>query len=81
MTHTKTPANDNDPDSLDRRMTEKEAALYLGHSVRTLQKWRGIGGGPEYVRVSARSIRYTRRLIQEWMERRIVANTSRGGTP
>ena len=40
---------------------ETEAAEFLGHSVRALQNWRSRGGGPEFIRVSARSIRYRRR--------------------
>lgn len=73
-------ANDlsRDPDFLDRLINEHEAADYIGHSVRTLQKWRVTGGGPKYVRVSARSIRYRRRDLNEWIEARIRSHTSEG---
>lgn len=55
---------------------EREAASILCYSVRALQNWRHRGGGPAYVKVSARSIRYRRRDLMEWIEARTVANTS-----
>ncbi|MGB0497542.1 MAG: helix-turn-helix transcriptional regulator [Rubricella sp.] len=60
----------------DRLLDEKEAADLLCYSVRALQNWRHRGGGPRYVRVSARSIRYRRRDLLAWIEARTVAHTS-----
>ena len=72
--------NDNnpptDPDFLDRLINEHEAADYLGYSVRALQNWRVRGGGPRFVKVSARSIRYRRRDLRAWVEARLQSNTS-----
>ena len=65
-----------DPDYLSRMINEHEAAIYIGHSVRALQNWRVRGGGPIYVKVSARSIRYRRRDLVAWVESRLVSNTS-----
>ena len=65
-----------DPDYYDRLINEREAAQYLSYTVRALQNWRVRGGGPIYVKVSARSIRYRRRDLNEWAESRLVANTS-----
>jgi len=63
-------------DHLDQLINEQVAAGFLSHSVRTLQGWRVRGGGPRYVRVSGRSIRYRRRDLIAWAEQRIVNNTS-----
>ena len=62
--------------NLDQLMDEREAAAILCYSVRALQNWRHRGGGPKYVKVSARSVRYRRRDLLEWVESRIVANSS-----
>ncbi|WP_319826478.1 helix-turn-helix transcriptional regulator [Thalassovita sp.] len=61
---------------LDRLMDERETASILCYSVRALQNWRHRGGGPKFVKVSARSVRYRRRDVLEWVEQRVVANTS-----
>lgn len=61
---------------LDQLMDEREAASILCYSVRALQNWRHRGGGPQFVKVSARSVRYRRRDLLAWVESRIVANTS-----
>lgn len=57
-------------------LTEKEAAKILGFSIRTLQKWRGNGGGPRFVHVSARAIRYRRADLEQWIEGRIRTSTA-----
>lgn len=61
---------------LDKLMDEREAADVLCYSVRALQNWRHRGGGPKFVRVSARSIRYRRRDLLDWINARTVAHTS-----
>ncbi len=65
-----------DPDFLDRNLTEKEAAAFIGYTPRALQSWRLKGGGPKFVKVSARSIRYRRRELLKWANERLVASTS-----
>tara|TARA_R110000868_G_scaffold124226_3_gene328574 strand:- start:5954 stop:6184 length:231 start_codon:yes stop_codon:yes gene_type:complete len=70
------PNNLKNEDYLDRLMNENEAAEFLSYSVRALQNWRVRGGGPFYVKVSARSIRYRRRDLIAWTEGRLTANTS-----
>lgn len=65
-----------DPDYLDRLINENEAAAFIGYSVRALQGWRVKGGGPKFVKVSARSIRYRRRDLIDWAEARLCSNTS-----
>lgn len=65
-----------DPDYMDRLINEIEAAKFLGYTNRALQNWRVRGGGPVFVRVSRRSIRYRRRDLIAWTKARLVANTS-----
>lgn len=74
-----TSSNQRDPDHLDRLITENDAALFLGYSVRALQNWRVRGGGPKFVRVSKRSIRYRRRDLIAWTEANLRTNTSDTG--
>jgi len=57
-------------------INEHEAADYIGHSVRALQNWRVRGGGPRFVKISGRSIRYRRCDLNAWIEARLVRNTS-----
>ncbi len=66
----------NDPAYLDRLIDEFDAAEFLGYSVRALRNWRVRGGGPRYVKVSARSIRYRRRDLIAWADARLCSNTS-----
>jgi len=63
-------------DDLDCLVDEKVAAQFLCYSVRALQNWRSRGGGPKFIKVSARSVRYRRRDLLDWIEARTVANTS-----
>ena len=64
------------PDYLDGLIDEREAAQFLGYSPRALQNWRARGGGPAFVKVSGRSIRYRRLDLMNWTESRIRASTS-----
>ncbi|MDK9721939.1 MAG: helix-turn-helix domain-containing protein [Rhodospirillales bacterium] len=61
---------------LDSLMNEQTAAAFLGYTVRALQNWRVRGGGPHFIKVSARSIRYRRRDLLAWTEERRFANTT-----
>jgi predicted DNA-binding transcriptional regulator AlpA len=71
------PAAGDDPQRL---LREDEAALLLGYSTRALQNWRIRGGGPLFVKVSARSIRYRRADLIAWADERIRASTSDTGS-
>jgi predicted site-specific integrase-resolvase len=35
---------------------ERELAVLLGLSVKTLQKWRGVGSGPAYIKLGSRVV-------------------------
>lgn len=56
-------------------ITETDAADYLCQSVRTLQKWRVTGYGPQFYK-PGRSVRYRRRDLRAWAESRMRKNTS-----
>ncbi len=66
-----------DPDQL---LRQEQAALMLGLTPRCLENWRHRGGGPSYVRISARCIRYRRSDLHEWVEARLRTSTSDYGT-
>jgi predicted DNA-binding transcriptional regulator AlpA len=65
-----------DPDYLDRLITERDAADFLGYTMRALQNWRVRGGGPVFVKVSNRSIRYRRRDLVAWIESKLADHTT-----
>ena len=65
-----------DADHLDCMINETKAADFLGYTIRALQNWRVRGGGPKFVKVSARSIRYRRRDLIEWANSLLVTSTS-----
>lgn len=58
----------------DRYFTTEEAAEYLKMSKGFLDKARHYGGGPAFVRVSARAIRYDRADLDAWMSERRAAS-------
>ncbi len=64
------------PAYYDSLINETEAAKFLGYTVRALQNWRVRGGGPKFVKISSRSIRYRRRELIAWAEAHMVSNTS-----
>ena len=62
-----------DPDSL---LTEDEAASLLGFTPRTMQAWRVRGGGPPFLRISSRALRYMRSDLLSWAKSKRKASTS-----
>jgi hypothetical protein len=57
-------------------LTEREAAEAIGLTPRFLTERRRLGGGPPFVRISARCIRYRPEDIQHWARERIRTSTS-----
>lgn len=57
-------------------LKEKQAAEFLNLQPRTLQAWRLIGGGPAFVRISHRCVRYRLCDLEAWIEARLRENTS-----
>lgn len=58
----------NDDEPLDTAST----ALFLGLSVRTLERWRQERTGPSFVKLSARAIRYRLSDLRAWRDGRTV---------
>jgi len=52
-------------------MNEQAAAALLGYTPRALQNWRLRGGGPIFVKVSARSVRYRHCDLMTWIEAKL----------
>ena len=60
-------------------INEFEIAGFLGLSVRTIQGFRSKGGGPRFVRISSRCVKYRRIDGREWAEARLRSSTSDQG--
>lgn len=60
----------------DRHIDEKRAAEYLGISYKTLQGYRVKGGGPEFVKIGKKTVRYKFSDLQKWTENKKKKNTS-----
>jgi hypothetical protein len=63
---------------LEEILTAEAGARELGLSVKTLQKWRLIGGGPIYVKIGRR-VGYIRRDLIAWRDARRRTSTSDNG--
>ena len=60
-------------------LTEKQAAAKLNLSPKGLQAWRLRGGGPDFVRISKRCVRYRESVIDAWALARECKSTSDTG--
>jgi predicted DNA-binding transcriptional regulator AlpA len=56
--------------------TQREAAIALRLSERTLERLRVTGLGPHFLRCGGRAIRYRQSDINEWITGQVVASTS-----
>ena len=59
----------------DQMVPEAVVAELLCQSIRTIQKWRITGYGPEFYKIG-RSVRYKRAEVVEWINARRRAHTS-----
>jgi predicted DNA-binding transcriptional regulator AlpA len=57
-------------------LTQREAALALSLSTRSLERMRCAGGGPKFVRLSRGRIAYREADLEEWIAKRVVSSTS-----
>jgi len=55
-------------------LDEDAVADLLSISVRTVQRWRGTGEGPPFVRAGARRVIYSRAAIDQWAASRTFAH-------
>jgi excisionase family DNA binding protein len=60
---------------MSRLVTERDAAELLGVSVRTLQKWRLQGNGPQFVKLG-HAVRYDVKDLEAYIERARRRSTS-----
>jgi predicted DNA-binding transcriptional regulator AlpA len=60
---------------VERLLNQREAAEKLGISVRTLERLRVVGTGPEYYRLG-RLVRYRECDIEEWVLRTVQVSSS-----
>lgn len=65
-----------DLDYLNELLKEADAAEFLKMSVRTLQGMRLKGGGPSFVKISHRAVRYRRSDLLSWIDSKIRMSTS-----
>jgi hypothetical protein len=59
-------------------LTQREAALHLRLSERTLERWRVQGIGPHFIRLN-HSIRYRQQDLDAYVAARVVESTSEKG--
>ncbi len=59
-----------------RLLTEGETADLLGMTVSFLQARRIRGGGPPFIRVGSRTVRYDVRDLDRWIEKQRRESTS-----
>ena len=57
-------------------LTQREAAVVLRLSQRTLERLRVQGTGPKFIRCGLRSIRYQQSDLDAWVASRAVGSTS-----
>ena len=51
-------------------LNEKEVAKLLKLSVKTIQRYRLYGGGPEFIKIN-KSVRYSTQAIEEYLKPRV----------
>ena len=49
-------------------LTPHQAAERLGVKAQVLERWRGIGGGPVFVKLSSKSVRYRQEDLDAFVE-------------
>lgn len=70
---------DSDSGLGDPLLNERQAAEHLGLSVHFLRSRRYRGGGPPFVKVSSRAIRYRPEDLDAWLRERTRRSTSDPG--
>ena len=56
---------------LNALLTEKEVAMLLKLSIKTIQRYRLYGGGPEFIKIN-KNVRYSPEAIEEFLKPRKV---------
>ena len=63
-------------EELDSLVRQEVAATILTVTPRCLENWRYRGGGPSFVKISARCIRYRRSALKKFVDERERTSTS-----
>ena len=58
----------------DPLFTPEETAGNLGTNIRTLERWRSTGEGPEFVKIGRR-VAYRRSALEAWLKRQTRRQT------
>ncbi len=74
------PPSDPGHDYWNALVDEKVAAEFLKVTPRSMQAMRQRGGGPRFIRLSSRCIRYTRTLLKTYAAARLHSSTSDPGS-
>ena len=61
---------------LDEILTEDQAAQFTKFSAKALSKWRCVGSGPKFIKISSRAIRYRKSDLTDWLSSLTVSTTS-----
>jgi hypothetical protein len=68
------------PSDLPKRYLDvHQAADYIGVTPRTLEAWRHRGGGPVFLRISNRLVKYRIEDLDTFMESKLRTSTSDNG--
>ena len=73
------PEPGSDPGFWHELIGEKLAADFVDLTPRSMQGMRQRGGGPPFVRISARCVKYTRFRLKRWYDARLRNSTSDPG--
>jgi predicted DNA-binding transcriptional regulator AlpA len=57
-------------------LTQREAAMTLRLSVRTLERWRVSGEGPPFAKLGRRRVGYCSDDLEAWIASRVRTSTS-----
>ena len=67
------------PSDTPKCLSAREAAALLGVSAKMLERWRGTGAGPPYLRLGHRTVRYAVRDLEAFIASRRRASTADPG--
>ena len=56
-------------------LTTRQAAEYLNISPKTLEKYRLVGGGPQFIKIG-KAVRYSLVDLDDWIKQHKYASTS-----
>ena len=67
------------PGWLEEAVSTRAASRITGVPICTLETWRSRGGGPPFLKLGSKTVRYQRRELLEWMAGQRRRDTSDAG--